>query len=114
MEKFGYVLATKMLVENRRKVRFMYHENADNDQDSGWRFFCGDEDDDYANNPDNIAIYDIHTIVDIDESIRSFLGAVAGTAFEREDEKTDFVEVKDFFVERGVSRYDTAQTIHSQ
>lgn len=28
MEKFGFVLATKMLVEGKRKVRYMYHEEA--------------------------------------------------------------------------------------
>ena len=66
MEKFGFVLATKMLVEGKRKVRYMYHEETTNPQDSGWRFFCGDEDDDYVNNPDNIAIYDINTILEID------------------------------------------------
>ena len=44
MEKFGFVLATKMLVDGKRKVRYMYHEIASNPQDSGWRFFCGDED----------------------------------------------------------------------
>lgn len=62
MEKFGYVMATKMLVDGRRKVRFMYHETPDGAQDSGWRFFCGDEDDTYVNNPEHIAIYDINTI----------------------------------------------------
>lgn len=97
MEKFGYVLATKMLTENRRKVRFMYHEAPDSDQDSGWRFFCGDEDDEYVNNPDNIAVYDIRAIVDIDASIEPYLEAAAGTAFEREDERDVFTEVKGFF-----------------
>ena len=48
MEHFGYVLATKMLVEGKRKVRYMYHEEPDNSRDSGWRFFCGDEDDETA------------------------------------------------------------------
>ena len=35
MEKFGYVMATKMLVDGRRKVRFMYREAPDGPQDSG-------------------------------------------------------------------------------
>lgn len=96
MEKFGFVMATKMLVEGKRKVRFMYRQAPDNDQDSGWRFFCGDEDDEYVNNPDNIAIYDINTILGIDKSITPYLQAAEGTAFEREDETACFTVSKDF------------------
>ena len=91
MKNFGYVLATKMLVNNRRKVRFMYREEPTNTQDSGWRFFCGDEDQKYADNPDNIAIYDINTIIDIDKDIIPYLNSAKGTALEREDEKNMFI-----------------------
>jgi len=102
MENFGYVMATKMLVDKKRKVRFMYREGPSNDQDSGWRFFCGDEDQDYTNNPDNIAIYDIDTIIALDKSIIPYLKSVKGTAFEREDENGMFVLSKDFsFGEEG-------------
>ena len=48
MNNLGYVLATRMLVEGKKKVRFMYRETPDNSQDSGWRFFCGEEDDEYV------------------------------------------------------------------
>lgn len=92
MEKFGYVLATKMLVDGKRKVRYMYHEEGDNSQDSGWRFFCGDEDDEYVNNPDNIGIYDIDTIIEIDKSIIPYLNSAIGVAFERIDENDSFIE----------------------
>jgi hypothetical protein len=96
MNNFGYVMATKMLVDNKRKVRFMYREEPSNDEDSGWRFFCGDEDQDYTNNPDNIAIYDIDTILTIDKSITPYLNSVKGTALEREDEKGVFTVSRDF------------------
>lgn len=96
MNNFGYVFATKMLVEGRRKVRFMYREQPDGSNDSGWRFFCGDEDQEYADNPDNIGIYDINTILEIDDSILPHLDSPFGTAFEREDENTPFKASKDF------------------
>jgi len=95
MKKFGYVLATKMLVDNKRKVRFMYHEESKGD-DSGWRFFCGDEDQKYTDNPDNIAIYDIQTVLDIDKSILPYLDTAPGTAFERENEEDTFKVSSDF------------------
>ena len=85
MNNFGYVLATKMLVDNKRKVRFMYREESKG-EDSGWRFFCGDEDQEYADNPANIDIYDIKTVLDIDRSIWPYLNAAPGTALERMNE----------------------------
>lgn len=92
MDDFGFVLATRMLVDGRhKKVRYMYREAAFNPNDSGWRFFCGSEDEDYVNDPDNIAVYDIDSILEIDGSVLPYLGCSAGVAFEREDEDTDFV-----------------------
>ncbi len=84
MDGFGFVLATKMLVDGKRKVRYMYREETQNPQDSGWRFFCGDEDDAYVKIPANIAVYDINTILALDDSILPCLGSAAGFAFERE------------------------------
>lgn len=92
MDDFGFVLATRMLVEGGRKVRYMYREEAiTNPSDSGWRFFCGDESDAYINDPDNIAVYDIDSILEIDESVLPYLGCSADVAFERENDDADFV-----------------------
>ena len=99
MNNFGFAFATKMLVEGRRKVRFMYREQPDDHNDSGWRFFCGDEDQEYADNPANIGIYDINTILEIDDSILPLLWNPSGTAFEREDENAPFEASKDFAFE---------------
>ena len=95
MENFGYVFATKMLVEKKLPVMFMYREKASNG-DSGWRFFCGQEEQEYVDNPNNIAIYDIETILGIDESIRPYLQSLYGRAYEREDPNAPFKRVQDF------------------
>lgn len=100
MNNCGYVLATKMLVEGKKKVRFMYRETPDNSQDSGWRFFCGEEDDEYVNTPENIAVYDINTILSFDKSITPYLNAAVGTAFERENENACFVINEDFLSDK--------------
>lgn len=96
MNNFGFVFATKMLVEGKRKVRFMYREQPDSPDDSGWRFFCGDEDQAYTDNPDNIVICDINTIIESDSSIVLCLNSPVGSAFEREDENAPF-EVSESF-----------------
>lgn len=95
MNEFGYVLATKKLVEEKLPVMFMYRENSKGG-DSGWRFFAGIEDQEYVDDPNNIGIYDIKTITDIDGSIISYLNSSVGVAFEREICTEDFREAKDF------------------
>ena len=70
LKKFGYVMAPKVLVSNQLKVRFMYREKPDNMNDSGWRLFSGYEDQEYVDNPNNIAIYDVNTILSFDRSVK--------------------------------------------
>ena len=96
-DKMGYALAPKELVNRRLKVRFMYREQPDNDQDSGWRFFSGYETDEYVNDPDNIGLYDVSTISQIDGDIVKYLDSPPGSAFERERERQPFVKAEGFF-----------------
>lgn len=96
LDRFGYVLASKMLVDGKRKVRYMYHENPTGPEDSGWRFFCGDEDAEYVNDPSNIAIYDIHTVLKIDRSVIPYLSEKAVIAFERTKNRGPFAISKGF------------------
>jgi hypothetical protein len=95
MMKFGYVFASKMLVDNRLPVLFMYREHPDG-EDSGWRFLCGLEDRAYLDDPDNIGIYDLQTILDIDPSIEIFLGSLPRRAYERKSADEAFTRVMDF------------------
>lgn len=95
MKNFGYVLATKMLVDNKRKVRFMYREEAKG-ADSGWRFFCGDEDQAYIDNSDNVGMYNIETILNIDKDISPYLSALKGTVLEREDANSVFRQLAQY------------------
>lgn len=95
MKEFGFVLATKKLVEEQLPVMFMYREKGENG-DSGWRFFAGIEDQEYVDNPQNIGIYDIQTIVDIDDSILPYLDSVEGSAYERDEATKGFLTASEF------------------
>ena len=96
-DKVGFALAPKQLVDKKLRVRFMYREQPDNKYDSGWRFFTGFESDELVNNPDNIGLYDVATIIQIDKDIVPYLSSPVGSAFERETPNDPFVESKDFF-----------------
>ncbi len=63
----------------------MYREEPDFDVDSGWRFLAGVEPQEYLDDPDNMAVYDVNTIANYDPEIIPFLQALVGAAFEREE-----------------------------
>jgi len=92
----GACFATDMITVEGHKVRFMYREKPDMDVDSGWRFFSGFESDEYVDDPNNTAIYDINTIANYDPDIIPLLDAPIGSAFERTDASLSFQEVFDF------------------
>lgn len=91
MENIGYILAPKVLVINKLKIRFMYREEPDNSSDSGWRVFSGEENQEYVDNPNNIGIYAAETILTIDRDIEKYLSSPVGSAFVRENEEEEFV-----------------------
>ncbi|MCL2527652.1 MAG: DUF2185 domain-containing protein [Defluviitaleaceae bacterium] len=95
MKDFGYVFASKMLLDAKAKVDFMYREPAE-DADSGWRFFSGGEDQAYVDNPDNIVLCDVQDILAFDSSIRPYLNAVPGSAFERREGTDTFARADDY------------------
>ena len=51
--------------------------------DSGWRFFSGEEDNDYVNDIDHTDVYDLNTICNYDPDILPLLTAPVGTAYMR-------------------------------
>lgn len=82
--KSGCIASDRITVDGQ-KVGYMYRENPTNETDSGWRFFSGDENDEYTNNPDNFSIFQLNTICNYDESIIPYLNSQVGTSFEKID-----------------------------
>ena len=80
---------------------YMYKEKADGG-DSGWRFFAGFEDQAYLDNPINIGIYSIETILEIDPSIQPYLGSLCGRAFERNTKNEAFRRIDELVFGKGV------------
>lgn len=77
-------IASNRITKDGMKVGYMYRELVDSSfPDSGWRFFAGDEDDEYTNNPNNFHIFDLNTICNYDSSIVEFLNSPYGIAYIR-------------------------------
>ena len=71
------------------KVGYMYREEPSvNNPDSGWRFFKGDEDEEYTSNPDNVHIFALNTICNYDKDIIPYLHSTVGVSYVRVNENT--------------------------
>ena len=62
----GSCIASDHITVEGLPVGYMYREQGDSALDSGWRFFSGAESQQYADNPDNFALYDVNTIANYD------------------------------------------------
>ena len=83
-------MASNRITVDGCKVGYMYREEPDADAtfpDSGWRFFAGDEDERYTDNPDNFHIFNLNTICNYDGDIIPYLDAPYGVAFVREGDR---------------------------
>lgn len=80
----GGCFATDRITVDGCRVGYMYREEPERDLDSGWRFFAGDESQDYVDDLNNTAVYDVNTIANYDPDIIPFLNAAYPAAFERD------------------------------
>jgi len=94
IEPIGGCYATDRITVDGEQVGFMYRELPDSEQDSGWRFLSGTEDQDYADNPDNWLIYNVNTIANYDKSIIKYLDLPIGAELERVKGADEFKRVK--------------------
>lgn len=73
-------IASDKITKDGWKVGYMYRdEPSEVYPDSGWRFYKGDEDDEYSNNPDNHHIFALNTICNYDPDIIPYLDSPIGT-----------------------------------
>ena len=94
----GGLMVSKM-VSQEMKPLFMYREKRSRPEDSGWRIFSGYESQEYADDPNNIGIYNPSTILRIDSSIKELLLTGVGSVFERKDHKSEWYAVTDYPLE---------------
>lgn len=67
-------------------IGYMYRDEPHPDYpDSGWRFFVGDESDEYVNQVDNTEIWSLNSVCNICPDIMAFLNADIGRKFGRHE-----------------------------
>lgn len=80
----GCIATDKITVEGF-KIGYMYREKPNPKYpDSGWRFFQGEESDEYIKDVKNSGIYDLNTICNYDSSIIPLLKSPYGVCYYRD------------------------------
>ena len=80
---YGSCIDTDRIKVDGLSVGYMYREAPRDADDSGWHFFSGDESQEYIDNSQNLAIYNINTIAHYDPEIAPFLDKAIGSALAR-------------------------------
>ena len=76
-------LVTKRALDEE-KIGYMYREEPNKEYpDSGWRFFVGDEEDDYISDPDNITVCSLNTICNLNPEVMAYMHVEEGRRFGR-------------------------------
>ena len=86
-------VTNKILLDTQR-IGYLYREEPDTKEDSGWRFMVGDETDEYMENSDNLQFVSIGAVLSRDDSALSLLEEPAGSTFERIAESGVFRRVE--------------------
>jgi len=90
-----YAVVSRLVATDRQKVRWMYREEPTEPADSGWRFFSGDEAENFGEDPENFEFHPLDFVTEIDPSVAAHLEREAPVAFERESAEGEFTEVLD-------------------
>lgn len=83
IEPMGGCIATDRITVDGLTVGYMYRGEPNNDLDSGWHFFGGDESQDYIDDLNNSSVYDVNTIANYDQSIIPYLEFPIGVELEK-------------------------------
>jgi len=81
----GGCIASDMITVQGKRVGYMVREPTSRPHDSGWWFTSGEESQEYMDDPDNHAIYDVNTIANYSPDIIPFLDAPPCSAFARDE-----------------------------
>lgn len=98
-EKWDYYANTFVIVSadvlEREEFHFMLRDNPNGEEDSGWSFLSGYEDDDYLSDTENFLVVSIGVVLNMDDSILSIVQQPPLCAYERDEEGT-FQEIEDY------------------
>lgn len=89
----GLCFVTKRVLEDGAPVGYLYREEPDNDDDSGWRFTANDESDAYVNDSANVALVSLGAVLSVHDRYIGLLDSPAGSAFAFDHDTQHFMAI---------------------
>lgn len=89
-----FCIASNRVLVDGNLVGYMYRESPSNEDDSGWRFLCGDESDSYMATTQNHRAVPLNTMANYDTAIIPYLEWPIGTGLQRDSETFEFEQVE--------------------
>lgn len=90
-EKFA--LISNKALENRQINYICKSDFVENDDDSGWQLFFGDEDDEYCDDSDNISLITLEEVLNFEPLLEDVFSS-EWEQFEYSEEQNKFIEVE--------------------
>jgi hypothetical protein len=86
-----YAIVSGRILREGAPVAWLYREQPESADDSGWRLLAGDESEDYLDDPRNAHRVPLRELPRLEERLTHLLGEVVGSAFERSSAGEVFV-----------------------
>jgi hypothetical protein len=93
IDPMGSCLASDKITVDGMKIGFMYREEPEDTNDSGWRFLSGTETQTYIDNPNNSMVFEVNTIANYDKAIIPYLNSSVGSELERVEGSAEFIDL---------------------
>ena len=90
-----YAIVSREISAGDAAAGFVYREAPAFEQDSGWRFFSGAEDDAYTDNPDHFQILPLNEVLEGNPEIVPLMSETQG-AWEWDDAQQAFTAAEDW------------------
>lgn len=91
----GLCFMTDQIVVDGSRIGYMYREKPSNAEDSGWRFFSGEETQEYIADLSHTAIYDVNTAANYDPEIIPYLETPPPCAFAKRPNGSGYTRLED-------------------
>lgn len=91
----GGCFMTDRVAVDGLEIGYMYREEPTRPEDSGWRFFSGDESQEYIDDLTHTHVYDVNTAANCDPDIIPYLDTLPPCAFEKVPGAHEYQRVED-------------------
>lgn len=80
IENAGGCIVSKHILTGKGKLKWLFREESvDNKVDNGWRFLSDIDDDEFINDPKNLAVCDFNTVANIEPAILGIYNLPVGS-----------------------------------